>query len=947
MKFLKVMKLQKFLWTLFSVVFCGSIFIWIEKQYFFAGLSYFEWLTAIIFFIVIFLFLNFAFSLLNELQVQKLRNQPSWVYYLAIGFALGPIVISLILLLYFIFENKMPIDVLYPLSFRQIVFNILFSFILTLFLIFLPKKKINKDYRFASGAVGIDSDGLNFRDSANNVAIGLQKINKYISVVGLYGGLGFGKSSYARMIIESLDPCKTLYTYISLTETNEAKDFSKLFAERWLGTLKERYPKIDTALALPLMQSVLRESGNGWIATLFSIIPGLNLGLIRTKAKYFDEFYKPKNIQNTTRDVARIFGNVPEIFEDLWVVIVDEIERAQFDEIYRLVEIIERFKSECRTGTPIKIMFILCISNSEFEKLLNTFKDSDPRAYLIKQFFFEDPKSITQPLFLPPVQTGVKKDFIVNQLKKLSQYNKTDVLDNLDDVFPDNYTDTTKDFLGDEKKALSYMFGLFGTESPRVILRCIQGVNYFYEAFKNKTNEEAKTTIRLSDLLAIEYIKIRYPYLVIFFERTIHFLLADYNEVGNDMTVEGLTSYFMKQRFKENKFSIVDWIKEITGVAITDTEKSTVEKMVGLVAFAYFDYTGNSYNTKKNDLYYDSLSLPKNLYDYLSVVSDAVTTSFDRYNQIYLKHKNSKLNFSELSVEELIGYSRFLSNIYNSTINFHTELVSEMAKRILDKKIIISPKNINDTVMDDFIYQFIFQITTITEKDRASKGSASDDLKLAYSKFKDVLLSPNITIGAKFILLNSLANNTRGSGSEIHSKLENAFIKIQQYWPDVLKAIAKQVFEEFTTKYFSTSEIIYDNEENFFYTMYQGWSGKASSTEEIRKIREVAERGLEKHPDAISLYWVRYKINDEWKDFNDVLAGDTFFGHETNFELYMPLKKLIEITDKIENKDDDIIKKLNFWKKISDDEKYNAFAVIKDDQTTLKAVLISRGLLQV
>ncbi len=102
---------------------------------------------------------------------------------------------------------------------------------------------------------------------------------------------------------------------------------------------------------------------------------------------------KPKFV---SKNVAQLFGNIPKIKENLWVIVIDEIERAQLDEIYRVVEIIERFKNEGRLGFSYKTMFILCISEPDFENLLKTYSEKDNLAWSIRTFF------MTQKVLLCP-----------------------------------------------------------------------------------------------------------------------------------------------------------------------------------------------------------------------------------------------------------------------------------------------------------------------------------------------------------------------------------------------------------------------------------------------------------------------------------------------------------------------------------------------------------------
>ncbi len=114
--------------------------------------------------------------------------------------------------------------------------------------------------KFAAGSVGIADDKLNFKKTAEHTAKGISGLKNYINVARIYGILGSGKSSYIRMVIEYLDNNSTLYTYISLTETNEAKDFSSLFAERWLETLRKCILRL---ILLPIYLYVFNSVENG------------------------------------------------------------------------------------------------------------------------------------------------------------------------------------------------------------------------------------------------------------------------------------------------------------------------------------------------------------------------------------------------------------------------------------------------------------------------------------------------------------------------------------------------------------------------------------------------------------------------------------------------------------------------------------------------------------
>lgn len=788
---------------------------------------------------------------------------------------------------------------------------------------------------FASGSVGIDHDKLDFKNSAKNTAEGLLHLHNYVNVVGVYGGLGFGKSSYARMVIENLKNEKVLYTYISLTETNEAKDFSKLFAERWLDTLSERYPKIDITSYLPFMDSILRESGNGILSDLLKIISAFNRGLVKTKAVFFDDFYSKKNPTHVSSRVAKLFGNVTELDEDIWVIMVDEIERAQFDEIYRLVEIVERFKNEGRSGLPTKLLFLFCISEPELSEYLNTYALSDPRAHLLKTFFYEDPKSITHKIFLPPVEPGLKQKFVLDLLNKVIDREGLEVPK---EVNPHAIGDPARSFM-DHKDAAEYTIALLREESPRVVSRVTTALDFFYGAFKNRAGELQKNAIRFNDVVTLEFIKIRYPYLIEFFVKTVNILM-------NQAEMNNIDAYFLKKELEEKKIGLVGWIELVTGKKIPDAEKEEVTKMIGLVMYYYFDFLNKDYDTKTKDKYFGTTSYPEVMSDYLSLMAEGIETNYRKNNRIYNKHRsNPEGVVASLDNKELVSYARFVYDVPNAPISIHVDLIKELTSRIVGEKIKPDPANVGDTALDEAIYQLTFQIVVLTEKERDS-DIPSNNLREAFVAIKSVLSSSKLNTGVKFIMLSSLVNNERGGGSSIHFRLENAFKRVLKHYDAELRLLIKAVFKEAKERYLVGNKVLYKYEENFFYTLYQGWSGLKDNQEEINQIRAAAKRGLVNYPEAIKLYWRKYPVGEGWTRLQDVFDNDHFFSmSDTNNSLYMPLETLISITKQSKIKDPEIQAKLKLWEKLKEEPRIKEVSVIKDDQATLKSFLIRNGFL--
>lgn len=866
-----------------------------------------------------------------QLNRQELHKRPSWVFYSYWGLINAFILWSV---------------ALFFLEIREYWWSGQWSISLYISFAIIAVKLVNEFWgnkidltfnHFSAGAVGIDDDKFEFKISAKNVAEGILHLNSYVNVVGLYGGLGFGKSSYARMIIENLDNRKreVLYTYISLTETNEAKDFSKLFSERWFNTLSKRYPKIDITSYLPFMDSILRESGNGIMSDLLKIISAFNRGLVKTKAYFFDEFYAKKKPIFTSDEVAKLFGNITEIEESLWIIMVDEIERAQFDEIYRLVEIVERFKNEGRSGLPTKLLFLFCISEPELSEYLEMYVASDPRARLLKTFFYEDPKSITHKIFLPPVESALKQKFVLDLLNKVIDREGLDVPK---EVNPHAIGDPARSFM-DHKDAMEYMIALLREESPRVISRVATALDFFYGAFKNRAGELQKNAIRFNDIVTLEYIKIRYPYLIDFFVKTVNVLV-------NQAERNNIDAYFLKKELEEKKIDLTGWIELVTKKKISEAEKPEILKMIGLVMYYYFDFLNKDYDTKTKDKYFGTTSYPEIMWDYLSFMAEGIETNYRKNNRIYNKHKsNPEGVVSSLDNKELLSYTRFLFDVPNAPIKLNLDLIQEISNRIITEKIKLDPMSVEDTTFDEAIYQLVFQVVALAEKDRDS-DVPSENLGKAFEALRTILLSTKVSTGLKYIMLSSLADNERGSGSSIHFRLLGAFEKLIKHYNDEMRTLIKAVFKEAEKRYLTGNKILYKHEENFFYTLYQGWGGSKDASDEIEKIRNAAKRGLKNNPQAIKLYWSKYPVGKGLKTLKDVFDENHFFSmSDTNNPLYMPLETLIAITKQAKIDDPEIQEKMKFWESIKDEPRFKELSVIKDDPSTLKSFLLRNGFL--
>jgi len=760
------------------------------------------------------------------------------------------------------------------------------------------------------------------------------------------------------MIIESLPQDEILYTYISLTETNEAKDFSLLFAERWFASLKENYPKIDTTLAVPFMQSILRESGNGIIASLFALVPGLNKGLKSTKAKVFDPAYPPpsegKGI-DTSLEIANVFGNVPEIHERLWVVMVDEIERARFDEIYRVIEIIERYKNEGRTGMPIRVVFILCVSDARLRRYLQEYK-TNMLSHLISSFFFGGSKNLTMaPIFLPPIPSEKKLQYFKDKLMALNNsldenQKEVNLEENLSNVYFDTFSHAAT-FESDENKRLSRVFGLIGF-SPRLIDRCIGGLYFTFGAYQKESNI-SRPKVRMSDLLIMEYIRIRYPHIMLFFTEYADRMRSQFD---NESAVSPLSigAYLEREEYRQGKKRIADLIAEASGKEdMNEKEKNRAEDLVAFACRYFPDYWNSQYETSVDAKrgYLGTLSDPHELWNYLHMTIDGEDSPYVRLDALYSEHRKGQLNIAGISLQDLHGYGRFLIDAGNVPVEMHLDVLGDIARRLIKGEIKIQSKNVEGTTYDAMVFEFSYTLLVSVESVRNDAERSSNDtmhssrvMDEAFMALASVLKSPGVTTGAKFKILNSFANDTRGRGSEIHTRFADAFAYMLKHNNLMIRDLIGYVFNEYGQRYFRDEKSIYDNEENFFYVMYQGWSGKKDNVSEVENIRQVAKRDLEKHVDALELYWNRYFLKEEWGGYKDALRS--VFDEPNSNSLYMPLATLVKRTERASNLSEATIKKMAFWRPAVDDPVYQQKENLRDATDTLRHVLIEKEFLK-
>lgn len=887
-----------------------------------------------------------------DLPKQKIHNQPSWVFYFYWGLiwlSILGIPINFYKEILMFIENLIGLKQLSSLKYF-IFFDI--QIILLLLGIFIYQRirprEFNNNFRFSPDSVGLNEDNFQFATSARNVANGIYLLKDYVNVLALEGESGGGKSSYARMIIESFERKRILYSYISLTETNESKGFSNLFTERWDETLNTRYPKISTTAYFPLLRSIFRETKNGLCSDMLSFLSKFNCGLIQTKTKAFDNHIAEKN-NFVTSAVANLFGNIPLFNEDIWVILIDEFERSPIKETYRVIEMIERFKMEGRAGLPIRIVFILCLGD-EMKDQVKLDEEREIR-HLVNNFMFKNSKSITQHICLPPIIKSLKYDFIANFVLQFKKDNSIEGVPEGKNDFAWGYFDPIKTQLSD-LDSLKFTTDILIKETPRIIKRCLSEVQLFYKSFRNSDGVEIKDAIRFSDILLISYIKLKYGMLMTFFLKTCEKLyLQSQGELDPEYMYERMLKDRKKGESESTELKLIKWVSEVTQVPVEELEKLPIAQLIAAISHSYVDRVNDIYEVESGISYDGTLSDPPRLIDYLICVNEFAENKRKKFIDLYRLHQNNNLTLDSLSNSDLIEYSRILRDIKKAGIKLNLEVATELCNRIVNNKIELLPSIVQrDTMLQDALYQFCFQLLEILEHQRSDRKTAKETLS-AINLFKLFLNSSKVDTGSKFVIINSFINVERGGASDIHFRLQRAFeimLKVDQ--KGVVDAI-QNTFNEVDQRYLSGKEIIYDKEENFFYVLYQSWSGKKDNIEELGKIHEASVRGLENNPKAIKLYWDKFPAPYNAQNYDDAIEDAPFFGSETR-EFNITLEKLIEISEKQPKDTFDVEekRKIDLWKKIINDKddagKYYQRCSLKDTNETLASFLIRRGYLK-
>jgi hypothetical protein len=707
----------------------------------------------------------------------------------------------------------------------------------------LDLEKLKK--QFAYDAVSQDDKSAfpEFVISAKNAASGIVAFKKAVNVVFMRDSFGMGKSSYMRMVVENIatqTKHQMLYSYMSLTETNEAADFSRLFADRWFKTLKEQYPIFDLESNLSLLSNILRESERSvMFSALTTILSKFNFPIIPTKS--FDES------QNVPRHVARMFANIPEINQQLWVINIDEIERAPFDEIYRTIEIIERFRNASMSGFPLKIVFLISITDEELKQRIDEQIHNNEKSRLIRSFFFDDYKTCEQNLYLPPLPNDEKRSFIIRSINKVIEPLG---LYSIKDKEYTYVSEPKKQFLS-ESEALGWIIEHNLNLSPRLITRICQELGFFYNCFQDLDGKLMPKEIALCDAIVVALIKIKYPFLIKF--------LNDYctQDSSRGFMYDYKSRGLLKESNGDQKIHLELLLKNTIG-----HQQELGDNVVNLVAVIAY-YLLSQENNQENIEDYGS---NRTSYFHTGLLKQVLNISFQGHNALShyktYKSKNHREELSKKKNEDLLEYSSLLSSTQGSTVEQNLDVVEEWLERLEGGenhiKVTLQPLSSEKSLIliSDAMYQILFALNASMEKFSVERDLSKKDTydRKIWLFIQKLFKSKKVTIEAKYIFLNGFLNKSRVNSENNVLRMQSNFRDHIEGRKEELEKLVVSVFDDANRRYFSGGKSIYQNEENFAYVLFQSWNGKAD-TDNVELIRKAAKKDLHKYPRALEYYW--------------------------------------------------------------------------------------------
>ncbi len=509
--------------------------------------------------------------------------------------------------------------------------------------------------------------------------------------------------------------------------------------------------------------------------------------------------------------------------------------------------------------------------------------------------------------------------------------------------------DPRREILSD-KEALEFIIDLLAQESPRFMHKCIDEAKRSFELYNGIGGVSKTLGFRYADVIAITFLKIKHTDIF-------NFILRNFDSIGEDLRIYFQESFkrrdFVKSLPREESFKLIKYISHNLKTDLKISEPERIEQIFALSFRFWYDEIYGSNITRKivpeisMEARNNVFSNPKILKNFLLMVNNPVTNPVADAVDIYNKHIKDKIILSEISRSDLVNYARVLRDIESPPIPMYMDVAQSILDRIFKDINTLKPRMMFESLRETASYQFSFQILEIIERSQGSNQSAENKQK-AIQLFKSFLSAQEIDTGSKLMILSSFADNEKGGASDINWRLNKAFDEMLSFDSSLYLSV-KEVFNEYSSRYVGAgNKIVYEHEENFFFVIYQTWSGKLDQSE-LLSIHNMVKRGLMQFPDVITAFWKRFPFQERWLSSDtsvilDDLRYEIIQKKSTARELYIRTEDLIKITERSGIKDNDLLLKMNFWKNFISKPEVKELFELKEDFSTLRAILVKRGI---
>jgi len=287
---------------------------------------------------------------------------------------------------------------------------------------------------------------------------------------------------------------------------------------------------------------------------------------------------------------------------------------------------------------------------------------------------------------------------------------------------------------------------------------------------------------------------------------------------------------------------------------------------------------------------------------------------------IYKEYLNNPKVLENYNTLDLIEYSRYLLDdipnlVDNIQVNF--DICKILLKQFVDGK----------TKEDRVVWDFVRHL---------SKCLSSEKQNETIELIKKFIEDKKIIIKIKYLFFDCFLIENKVN-FDIVNQFDAVLIANEK-----LQSLILKVFDDCINIYSKKS--IYDYEDEVGYILYSTWSGKKDEKDKINQLRLIAKKDLENRPDKIKEHWASLIINNIG-EVHEIIARihiNTFqkIIHQT--QVYLPMKELITLTEKVKIDDDEILKTKDFWKEKFNNTKYKDWFKIKEYNDTLHGRILEK-----